>query len=618
MIESSRRLLGTVIVVPLVIVGFGTGWSWTREFLPVSVQITQTGAEDRPLSPDAEQLSFFIDGAESFHGQELSASAAIAFSFDRPHERATLVIQADADDEYRVSGSADRGDFELLWSVPPSPGDGLRTRRSPLLESKGGIQRVRVEPIDGDEKHVISGLRLVEHRRFAHALLIPMIFGLLAGLHGLRHLRYGEPFANRVLSLWQRCDAWVAGVLIFAILFQISAIVVLHTFWLLGIVGSIIVLHRLVGRLGFKRTMMLFATISLAVVVFLTVYASMLVSQFGKAFELDVDHRLIPGGEINEDRIRFRGTASLLRDEDYVLVLLGDSFTFGSRVEYEESYPYVLGEMLSALDCAAPVRVVNFGWPSSSPLLSYRLLRDIGYKYKPDLLIYNLDMTDFHDDLRYEADLRRYGDLELPKYVLITRFLFQYPGWFKRKVESLVPWLPFHENGLLPRLRAAEPYFDEVAAREAGVAVLEHRLPSEKYFVTNVPLENSIDAVERGVVRNLERISEYGETNLQSSMLLVILPRAFQYSDRESPWNWEADEYEELGPYVREPFRYFEEAREQLPYPVFSLLPAFEESAKFPLYLEDDPHWNVEGNRVAAAGLAEYLVSKQHVPCAPP
>jgi hypothetical protein len=617
-IESSKRLLGTLVAVPLVIVVFGTEWSWTREFSPASVQIERAGEEDRSLSPDAAPLSFFIDGAETFHGQRLSASEAMAFSFDRPRERVTLVLQAEADDEYRVSGSADGVVFEPLWSVPSLPGGGLRTRRSPLLPSKGGIQLVRIKPEEGDQEYVVSGLRLVEHSRFVHVLLIPVIFGLWAGLHGLRRLRHGERFASGVLSLWQRFDAGVSGLLVFAILFQIPATVIVHLLWLLGIVGSIALLHRLVGRWGLKPMLLMLAAIPVGVILFLTVYLSVLLAQFGEAFELDVDHRLVPGGEINEDRVRFRGTASRLQEEDYVLVFLGDSFTYGSHVEYWESYPYVLEEMLSALDCAPPVRVANFGWPSSSPLLSYRLLRDIGHKYKPDLLIYGLDMTDFHDDLRYEADFERYGDQELPKYVLMSRFVFQYPGWFRRGIESLLPWRPLRENPLSPRARSPEPRSAEAAANEAVMSSSEQGFPRARYFVTNLPLEKSIDGIERGVVRNLARIFEYGRTDLKSSMLLVILPRGFQYSDRETPRNWEAGEYQEIGPFVREPFRYFEEAREKLPYPVFSLLPAFEESGKFPLYLEDDPHWNAEGHRVAAAGLAEYLVRNQLVPCAPP
>jgi hypothetical protein len=237
-------------------------------------------------------------------------------------------------------------------------------------------------------------------------------------------------------------------------------------------------------------------------------------------------------------------------------------------------------------------------------LLSDRLLRELGHKYKPDLVVYSLDMTDFHDDLRYEVDLRVHGDLELPKYILLTRML-----------QSFAPFSRWGQ-GLLPSPRSVSGYFQELAVRRSESAPLEETIPPDRYFVTNQPLAESKAGIERGVVRNLERIFRYSQTDLRSRMLLVILPRAFQYSDRETPENWESGLYEVLGPFAREPFRYFEEARAALPYPVFSLLSSFEESAEFPLYQDDDPHWTVAGNRVAAAGLQEYLVENELVPCA--
>ena len=101
-------------------------------------------------------------------------------------------------------------------------------------------------------------------------------------------------------------------------------------------------------------------------------------------------------------------------------------------------------------------------------------------------------------------------------------------------------------------------------------------------------------------------------------MVLVIYPRAYQYSDRESPMNWEYRAYETLGPFVREPFRYFEEVADRLPYPVVNLLPAFETSKTFPLFLEDDPHWNREGARLAARTAARAIQQLGLIPCEKP
>ena len=85
------------------------------------------------------------------------------------------------------------------------------------------------------------------------------------------------------------------------------------------------------------------------------------------------------------------------------------------------------------------------------------------------------------------------------------------------------------------------------------------------------------------------------------------------------PQNWEEElgRYERLGPFAREPFRYFEEEARagRLPYPSLSLLPAFEQAEEFPLYLSDDPHWNAAGSRFAARALLPLLLSHGLLPC---
>ena len=115
---------------------------------------------------------------------------------------------------------------------------------------------------------------------------------------------------------------------------------------------------------------------------------------------------------------------------------------------------------------------------------------------------------------------------------------------------------------------------------------------------------------------NLAAIHRHATDVLDVPMALVVYPRHYQYTGRESPDNWEANRYEVLGPYVEEPFRYFDEVRDELPYPVLSLLPAFAESEEFPLFLPNDPHWNARGARLAAEHVALWLSERGLIPCA--
>ena len=89
-----------------------------------------------------------------------------------------------------------------------------------------------------------------------------------------------------------------------------------------------------------------------------------------------------------------------------------------------------------------------------------------------------------------------------------------------------------------------------------------------------------------------------------ADVAVAALPRSYQHSKRECPKNWEAAEYEPLGPYALEPFKFFDELRQREQFPVWSLLEAFRDSEEFPLCFESDPHWTALGHTVAADGLA--------------
>ena len=118
--------------------------------------------------------------------------------------------------------------------------------------------------------------------------------------------------------------------------------------------------------------------------------------------------------------------------------------------------------------------------------------------------------------------------------------------------------------------------------------------------------------------RNLESLDGFSRETLNAPLAVVVYPRAYQYSARESPENWEAHRYEVLGPWVREPFRYFQENRGELAFPVLSVLPAFEASEEFPLFQGDDPHWTAAGARLMARTVARWAAESGLIPCEPP
>jgi len=282
----------------------------------------------------------------------------------------------------------------------------------------------------------------------------------------------------------------------------------------------------------------------------------------------DVDHRNRAGSrpDLNSDGIRSLVEPDVVESESLNIIFLGDSFVFGSGLRDQHTVSRQLEELIRG-QLGLDANVFNFGWVSSSPLLSLRLLRDIGDKYQPDLVMLGLDMTDFRDDLLYSNVLQ------------------------DRRVFRLRRAFPAGIVGLDMLLEATGS--DRVKRALFGI-------PADRFFITAQPLEDSRPYLGP-LFASLEAIHDYSAERWNAPFVLFLFPRSYQYTDVESPESWERNRYENLGRYVLEPFRLFREAAGQLPYPQHSLLEAFAASDIHPHCFKTDPHWNRKGAGIAAA-----------------
>lgn len=296
-------------------------------------------------------------------------------------------------------------------------------------------------------------------------------------------------------------------------------------------------------------------------------------------FAKDVDHRLKPNSspEINSDGIRSLVKSGHFREEDLNIIFLGDSFLYGTRLPFNKTITYRFEEIAGKSHPAIEINAANFAWISSSPLLSYRLLKDIGRKYNPDIVILALDMSDFHEEIKYLRLLERKG---------IYRLL------------DIIPITVLAARRLISQVEVLEPLHERI-----------FRFPSRRFFITEKPLSETLPYFSY-VKRSIDNINTFCKTELDARFMLVILPRSYQYSDRESPDNWEKKFYEPLGKYVHEPFKYFESIRNEVDYHIYSLLPDFQASEVFPTCFDDDPHWNEAGAAVAAEAIYGYCLKE--------
>jgi hypothetical protein len=287
------------------------------------------------------------------------------------------------------------------------------------------------------------------------------------------------------------------------------------------------------------------------------------------------DHRMTREfhDNVNADGIRSRVEADAFRDEDFNVLFLGDSFTYGWRVKAGKTLPAQFERQGLAAGYTA-LKSINFGWVSSSPYLSNRLLRDKGAKYKPDLVVLVIDMTDIFDDRLY-------------RNIVEKRNFFRYGQY----LPAITQFISATNQGIWQSEWLAQTLF--------GV-------PARHYFFVEQPLEQTRPYFD-GLMMNVDAIHAYCQNVLHVPLVVFVMPRHFQFDPRLSPNNWEKAQYPLAGPYLLEPFRYFDEISTLKPYPVISLLSDFRRVNVSPVTFPDDPHLNEAGNAFAAKTLLSRL-----------
>ena len=566
---------------------------------PTSAMIRDPNAADMEARKGA--IKRWPDGVFWEKGLKIKPSERLVVDLPLSPGRAIVQIQADANDIYIVEAMDSAGKVTELWRAPSLDKVwGLTTRKSGHVDIPPGTEKMRVRGKDGDSAYAVSWVAVT--RVFSFRLLhiaggLWLLWVLLTLLATMGPGARTRGVSTRLLAGWARADTALAMVLCFYNLFVASLITVAA--------GLILLLLWLVAVL-IKRSITLTAMAGLtcALLYFLVitpVVKTVVRARVERLQVLDLEHRLKPHGQpdINADGIRLMGESKDVREQDFNIIFLGDSFTYGWSLEYEDTFTSKLEEITRSSQCQRKVRALNFGWPGASPIVAQRLLRQVGKRYKPDLVVYNLDMTDFRDDLLYEDALERNGwELEPD----VPTLIWQAARYFMLAITD--------DRDKVDRLQSS--------LRQAAAPASSKRpyVPSERFFPLMYPLRETQARMEAGTMKYLEQIRAYSKETLGVPMAMIIFPRACQYSKREAPRNWEHD-CPVMGEYVLEPNRYLAQAKGKLGYPVFDLLPDFKSAKQFPLYLEDDPHWNPVGARQAARAAARYLMESKLIPCTP-
>ena len=314
----------------------------------------------------------------------------------------------------------------------------------------------------------------------------------------------------------------------------------------------------------------------------------------------------------NEDGLRTQYSRAQFTKFAERIVAMGDSYTYGFSIQQGYTFPEVMEEMLRQRLCREDIGVLNAGIVSYSPFLASNLFADVIVPYKPALVLYALDATDFGDDYFYAQQARYdenglYFDLENQQaYYYGALGEAVYHNVTNSGLRVLLDWISyprdFFEYHVLGQQRPSSYY--------AFSVTVDGERHNSRYFIYRHPVESLLpffEATRKNVDHLAAQVREAGGT-----FVLLVLPRFHHWNPKESPDYWERNEYSVNEPYQFAYLDYFDSIRDSLDYPVFNLLPAFKSTDQYPLTFREDAHWNRDGNAFVARIVAEYLL--EHYP----
>ncbi len=322
-------------------------------------------------------------------------------------------------------------------------------------------------------------------------------------------------------------------------------------------------------------------------------------------------HRLVPDSfaefqqrdfsyvqRVNKHGLRGKEFSTDKAPGSYRIIMLGDSFTMGKGVEDDQTFSVVLENELrpQAAACGKSVEILNAGVDSYAPILGLLYLKGGLQVLKPDMVIYNLDVSDLVQESAYRRQAIRGTDGEIAAVPLRGEpesAFEQFRTWTERH-------LFFTRVGLLyaSRLLGDRALTVRDVVTRANLEVVAHTLAGD------VDRQGQWRDIFDSIVRMKQFCDERG-----IEFLLTVYPWAHQISDTE--WVPGRDAFVPKGAQLSS--KSIESIREQSAANDIQLVeaePAFRaNSGKAPLYFSYDMHWTAAGQNLMATVLEGYLTN---------
>jgi lysophospholipase L1-like esterase len=269
----------------------------------------------------------------------------------------------------------------------------------------------------------------------------------------------------------------------------------------------------------------------------------------------------------NGDRMRNPEVPVERGPNDFRVLCLGDSITFGWGVRYEEAYPTLLAELLREARPGREIQVLNASCSGYSIYQGHEMLRRKGLKYRPDVVTIWFGWNDkFPWDGMTDAEHARLFSRE---HLLSRSATYRVLGYALRRSK--------HEEERKERKR-----------EEEGLP----RVPLPEY---------------QARLREMVEMARASETSLGRGARVVLIQGCFRdqmRSARKRGGRFELDAYQQATA----------EVAEQLEVPMLSICDALSEAGLREKDFLDWGHLDSKGLRVVAEALFALMAEQEMLP----
>lgn len=301
------------------------------------------------------------------------------------------------------------------------------------------------------------------------------------------------------------------------------------------------------------------------------------------------------------------------KDDEFRILLLGDSFTQGLGVDIDKSYAAILEKNLNAANLQKKVKVINSGVFAYSPLVEYLYLKEKGLSFEPDMIVLTFNLTDFWDDRTRFNELKsvynRLSDDQLKDKIVQGNVEFNFEAI--NTTASVQKNQKFDRSVFLYKTKLWLRKNVRIYKELSGFVKKRKQTGADNQKVSIGDPDNDFVAVLRGQsisdetwdalwnlpVYNIRLASDLAKNN-NIPFVVVVIPDATQIS--KEGWQTRSmldlsDDYTDpRGPYEDE----LKKRLEPLSIPVIDLLSTFKKSGEL-LYFKYDNHWNEKGHKLA-------------------